>query len=149
VAGTTGAIITCPLEVVKTRFQANQGGGAGAGGGGGGAGLTPTARSTTASSSLNNHNNVHNTASSNKTSQKLTNNSKLTTRLKCYSNILLRNNHFSHSTAVPPPVTTRDLMANLFKFEPNVKQTHRHIFPTFTKQPLTRPDHISIYSQFK
>jgi hypothetical protein len=123
--------------VIKTRFQANQGGHGGAG------------YSRTGSNSLTNHNNVHNATSNNKT-QKLTNNSKLTTRLNCYSNILLRNNHFSHGTVVCPP-TTRQLMANMFNFEPHVKQTHRHIFPSLsaTVRSQVRPDRVSIYSQFK
>ena len=132
-AGTTGAIITCPLEVVKTRFQANLTG-------------TNSTNGSYGRNSLNNHNNVYNATSSNKT-QKLTNNSKLTTRLNCYSNILLRNNHLSHGTVSAP--TTSNLMTNLFSFDSQTKQTHRHSLPKFSKNIFTRPDRISIYSQLK
>lgn len=72
-AGTTGAILTCPLEVVKTRFQASQ---------------------------INSCNiyaaksNNYQSTLPNKTSSKLNNLAKNSpSKLFCYPNIMLRNNH--------------------------------------------------------
>ena len=129
VAGTIGAILTCPLEVVKTRLQANQC-------------SHSSSNGVYSKNLLNNHNNIYN-ATNNKSStsqQKLTNNSKLTTRLNCYSNILLRNNHLSHSTAST---------VNIFNFDSQLNHNHKHNFESVSKNMFNRPVRFSLYMQFK
>jgi hypothetical protein len=135
VAGTTGAVLTCPLEVVKTRLQAS-----------------PCAVSNSSGqkkTTLNNHNNAYNATHKN---NQLTNKSKLVTRLNCYSNILLRNNHLSHSTVVTAPTipSTKNLIVNTFNLDSQIQnQNHRHTFPNNWNLPTkslftSRPDRIGI-----
>lgn len=115
IAGTTGAILTCPLEVVKTRLQANMH-------------LNPAhPPSFPRATALNNHNNVYNATSHSKNQKLTNNNSKLTTRLNCYSNILLRNNHLSHGGSMPMATVAssasspQQFVANVFNLENTLK----------------------------
>lgn len=130
-AGTTGAVLTCPLEVVKTRLQANQSSCKTRSGVGGGGSVSSDRFNSTPKS----HQNLTNRSS------------RLTTSLNSYTNILLRNNHLSHSTSA----CGNQLMAsNLFNIESSAQQLKNSTrINGATEFSRTLPNRISIYLQLK